>query len=203
MFQPGFPVALLASLFGDPAKLAVGLWLSVAALGLWAIRGKRWLWPLAGLLAAVVAITWLGLQLPFLYPRFFIFLLPACAYLMASAIRRWPPLAPVVWLGALSAVLSQIPGYTTDPLALREAAGVIRETRASNRQPCVLAVDDIVVVAYSSEFRRVASQNDLADCDVVVISSWNGDPALRSEVLQEFPVQRLLPALYPTIVASR
>jgi hypothetical protein len=203
MFQPEFPVALVRSLFGDNAKLAVGLWLSVAVLGLWASRGERWLWPLACLVTAVLAITWLVLQPPFLYPRFFIFLLPASAYLIASAIRRWPLLAAAVWLGMLSAVLSQVPGYSNDPLALRQVASVIRETRASERRPCVLAVDDIVVMAYSNGFRRVARQDELAGCDVVIIASWNGDPALRSAVLQEFPIQRLLPAQYPAIVASR
>src|SRR5438874_13150687 len=96
MFNPTFPSDTIFFLLGAPVLLPLGLWLSSAGLGLWLERRQAWLWSSLAVLAAVVLVLWLVLRPAFLYPRFFIFLVPACAYLMAAAIARWRVLAPVV-----------------------------------------------------------------------------------------------------------
>src|SRR6266849_6083552 len=100
LFDPTFPRDLVLFLVGAPVLLPVGLWLSTAGLGLWAARREPWVWASIAVVAAVVGILWLVLQPAYLYPRFFIFLVPGVAYLMAAAIQRWKVLAPVVLGGA-------------------------------------------------------------------------------------------------------
>jgi mannosyltransferase len=98
LFNPTFPLYLVLFLLGAPVVLAMGLWLSAAGLGVWVLRDEPRLWASVAVVAAVVAVLWLGLQPAYLYPRFFIFLIPGCAFLMAVAIQRWKVLAPVVVL---------------------------------------------------------------------------------------------------------
>jgi hypothetical protein len=145
----------------------------------------------------------LALQPAFLYPRFFIFLVPAVAFLMASAIRRWWVLAPVVVAGAVAAVIAQAPGYTEDPLALQQAAAKIEQVQASGGRACVIHIDEQLLEAYTSDFTVVTSAGQLAACDAVVVVSWNVDLAVRDEAAREFPRLTTLPAYYPGVVLER
>src|SRR5690349_8984707 len=76
LFYPTFPRDLVLFLVGAPVLLPVGLWLASAGLGLWTQRREPWLWASIGVLGVVVLALWLGLRPGFLYPRFFIFLVP-------------------------------------------------------------------------------------------------------------------------------
>src|SRR6266511_2331402 len=82
----GLTTGILVRRFGLLAGLCAGLFVATALLGVWVERRRPWLWAIAAVVAAVVLILWLGLQPAFLYPRFFIFLVPAIAYLMAAAV---------------------------------------------------------------------------------------------------------------------
>src|SRR5205085_189906 len=108
--------------------LPLGLWLSSAGLGLWLERRQEWLWSSLAVLAAVVLVLWLVLRPAFLYPRFFIFLVPACAYLMAAAIARWWVLAPVVALGAAAVPATQDASGVLPGCRSREVSGRCRHT---------------------------------------------------------------------------
>jgi hypothetical protein len=199
LFYPTFPTDLVIWLLGAPLPLSLGLWLSTAGLGLWALRSEPWLWASFAVIAAVVAILWLGLQPAYLYPRFFIFLVPGCAFLMAAAIARWKVLAPVVVLGAVVAAFSQVTGYTQDPLALPQAAAFVERTREAGRTACVINADEQVLAAYTTDFKVVTSTQDLSTCDAVVVVSWNVDLALRDLAAQQFPRRTILPAYYPGV----
>ncbi|TAN34214.1 hypothetical protein EPN29_04015 [bacterium] len=203
VFYPTFPRDLVFFLVGAPVLLTLGLWLSAAGLGLWTVRGEPWLWASIGVLTAVVAILWLGLQPAYLYPRFFVFLIPACAYLMAAAIARWKVLAPVVALGAITAAVSQVPGYTEDPLALPQAAAAVERIHSGGGTACVIHVDEQVLAAYTTEFTIVSSADQLQDCTAVVVVSWNVDLRLRDLAAQEFPRATVLRAHYPAVVLER
>jgi 4-amino-4-deoxy-L-arabinose transferase-like glycosyltransferase len=203
LFNPTFPRDLVLFLVGAPVLLPVGLWLATAGLGLWALRRERWLWAMIAVVAAVVAILWLGLRPAFLYPRFFIFLVPACAYAMAAAIRRWKVLAPVVLVGVAAAAAGQAQGYVEDPLALPQAAAAVEAIHDSGRRACVIHIDEQVLAAYTTEFEVVSSADQLAGCDAVVVVSWNVDLPLRDLAAQEFPHARLLPAYYSAVVLER
>jgi len=203
LFDPTFPRDLVLFLLGAPALLPIGLWLTPVALGLWVVRREAWVWASVAMLAGVVALLWLVLQPAYLYPRFFIFLIPGVAYLMAAAIARWKVLAPVVALGAAAAIASQMPGYTQDPLALPQAAAAIERAEAAGRRACVIHADEQVLAAYTTRYSVVTTADQLRDCDLVVVVSWNVDLGLREEAAQQFLRRTLLPASYPAVVLER
>jgi hypothetical protein len=203
LFYPTFPRDLVLFLLGAPVLLPLGLWLSTAGLGLWALRTKPWLWAYIAVIAIVVAILWLGLQPAYLFPRFFIFLVPGCAYLMAAAIGRWKVLAPVVVLGAAVAAISQVTGYTEDPLALPQAAAFVERAHAAGERVCVIHADEQVLAAYTTDFTVVSSAEQLNACDAVVVVSWNVDLALRAVAAEQFPRTTVLHAYYPAVVLER
>src|SRR5438552_10639151 len=203
VFYPTYPRDLILFVIGAPVLLPVGLWLASVGLGLWTQRRAPWLWASLAVLAAAVLVLWLGLKPAFLYPRFFIFLVPASAFLMAAAIQRWWVVAPVVLLGAVVAAVSQAPGYTQDPLALPAAAAAVEHIDASGRRACVIHSDEQVLSAYTSRFTVVTRPDELANCDAVVVVSWGVDLALRDQAAQEFPRLTTLPAYYPTVVLER
>jgi hypothetical protein len=203
LFSPAFPLYLVLFLVGAPVLVPIGLWLSTAGLGLWAARREPRVWAAVAVVAAVVAILWLILQPAYLYPRFFIFLLPGVAYLMAAAIKRWWVLAPVVVAGAIFAIAAQVPGYTEDPLALRQAANAVELARAAGGNPCVIHSDESVLDAYTTAFTVVTTADQLNGCSEVVIVSWNVDPTLRDLAAQEFPRLTVLPAYYRAVVLRR
>jgi len=203
VFYPTYPRDLILFIIGAPVLLPVGLWLAAAGLGLWTQRRARWLWTSIAVVAVAVLVLWLGLKPAFLYPRFFIFLVPASAFLMAAAIKRWWVVAPVVLLGAVVAAVSQAPGYTQDPLALPQAAAAVERIHASGQRACVIHSDEQVLSAYTSGFTVVTRTDQLADCDAVVVVSWGVDQALRDQAAQEFPRLTTLPAYYPTVVLER
>jgi hypothetical protein len=203
VFYPEFPRDLVFFVLGAPVRLALGLWLSAAGLGLWVMRKEPWLWASVAVIALVVAILWLGLQPAYLYPRFFIFLVPGSAFLMAAAIRRWKVLAPVVLLGAVAAALSQVTGYTEDPLALPQAAAFVERAHAAGRTACVIRADEQVLAAYTTEFKVVSTANELSGCDAVVVVSWNVDLGIRDLAAQQFPRRTILQAYYPAVVLER
>ena len=203
VFNPDFPRDLVLFLFGAPVLLPIGLWLSAAGLGLWVLRAEPWLWASVAVIVVVVAILWLGLKPAYLYPRFFIFLVPGCAFLMAAAIARWKVLAPVVLVGVVAAVISQATGYTQDPLALPEAAAFVDRTHAAGRTACVIHADEQVLAAYTTNFKVVSSADQLSGCDALVVVSWNVDLALRDAAALKFPRRTILQAYYPTVVLER
>ena len=203
MFYPTFPSDLVFFLLGAPVLLPIGLWLSSAGLGLWLQRREPWLWATIAVLAAVVLVLWLVLRPAFLYPRFFIFLVPACGYLMAAAIARWWVLAPVVVLGAAAAVVSQASGYTEDPLALPQAAAAVERIHESGQRACAIHSDEQVLSAYTTDFTVVTRPELLHDCDAVVVVSWGVDLGLRDEAAREFPRLTTLQAYYPAVVLER
>jgi hypothetical protein len=203
MFNPSFPVYLVLFLLGAPAVVPLGLWLSTAGLGLWAARREAWVWAAIAVIAVVVAILWLVLQPAYLYPRFFIFLIPGVAYLMAAAIKRWWVLAPVVLAGAIVSIAAQTPGYSEDPLALPQAANAVEQAREAGGNPCVIHSDESILAAYTTAFTVVTTADQLGGCSEVVIVSWNVDPTLRDLAARDFPRLTVLPAYYHAVVLER
>jgi hypothetical protein len=203
VFYSEFPRDVVFFLVGAPVLLPLGLWLSTAGLGLWTLRAEPWLWAAIAVVAVVVGTLWLGLRPAYLNPRFFIFLVPACAYLMAVAIARWKVLAPVVVAGAVVAAISQVPLYIEDPLALPQAAAAVERVHASGGRACVIHSDEQILAAYTRDFAVVSSPAQLANCDAVIVVSWGVDVQLRDLAAQEFPRATTLPAYYPAVVLER
>jgi hypothetical protein len=203
LFDPTFPRDLVLFLVGAPVLVPVGLWLACVGLGVWTLRREAWLWTSVAVVGLVVAVLWLGLRPAYLYPRFFIFLVPAFGFVMASAIQRWWVLAPVVVLGAVVAAVSQASGYTQDPLALPQAAAAVRGMDASGQKVCVIHSDEQILSGYTDGFVVVTRPDQLPGCDAVVVVSWGVDLGLRAAAAQEFPRLTTLPAYYPAVVLRR
>ncbi|TMD98138.1 MAG: hypothetical protein E6I72_03955 [Chloroflexi bacterium] len=203
LFNPTFPRDLALFLVGAPVLLPVALWVAVLGLGLWTQWRRPWLWTTLAVVSAAVVVLWLGLRPAFLYPRFFVFLVPAIAYLMAAAIARWWVLGPVVVVGAVAAVIGQAPTYVEDPLALPQAAAAVEQVHRSGQTACVVHSDEQVLSAYTSNFDVVTNADQLEHCDVVVVVSWGVDLGLRDEAARRFPGLTTLPAYYPAVVLRR
>src|SRR2546430_4419603 len=203
LFYPTFPRDLVLFLVGAPVLLPVGLWLAVVLLGVWVVRREAALWAAVAVLVVVVGVLWLGLKPAFLYPRFFVFLVPALGYLMAAAIARWWVLAPIVLLGAAAAAVGQATDYSRDPLALPQAAAAVERIHASGGRACVIHSDEQVLAAYTNQFTVVTRPEQLAGCDAVVVVSWGVDLGLRDEAAREFPKLTTLDAYYPAVVLVR
>lgn len=202
-FNATFPRDTILFLVGAPVLLPVGLWLATAGLGLWTQRRSSWLWTTVAVLVAVVAVLWLVVKPAFLYPRFFVFLVPGIAFLMAAAVARWWVLAPVVLAGAVASVIGQAPTYLVDPLALPRAAAVADRLDAEGKTACVLHSDEQVLGAYTYRFAVVTSADQLGGCDAVIVVSWNVDLTVRDEAARELPRLTTLPAYYPAVVLER
>ena len=167
------------------------------------VRREAALWAAVAVLVVVVGVLWLGLKPAFLYPRFFVFLVPALGYLMAAAIARWWVLAPIVLLGAAAAAVGQATDYSRDPLALPQAAAAVERIHASGGRACVIHSDEQVLAAYTTQFTVVTRPEQLAGCDAVVVVSWGVDLGLRDEAAREFPKLTTLDAYYPAVVLVR
>ncbi len=204
MFDPTFPRDVAFYLLGAQSLLAIGLWLSAAGLGLFAVRKEKVVWISLALVAATVLVLWLVIQPFYLYPRFFIFAIPGCAYLIAAAVKRWKVLAPVVLLGAVAAGLVEAPGYTQDPLALRQAAAIVSRDSAKGDEVCLIHSDEQVLGAYvASGFTVVSAAGQLQGCDEVVVVSWGVDIPIRDQAAREFGRATQVPAAYPTVLLQR
>lgn len=194
---------VVAFLLGAPYPVVLGLWLSAAGLGLvaaWRDPLVRWLAAAAG---AALAFIWLVLQPALLYPRFFVFMVPGCAFLVAAAVRRWVVLGPVVLAGVVLAAWYQAPSWTEDPLALRPAAAALDRAQARGERGCVIAKDDEVVLAYTDRYRVIRHPDELAECDLVAVVTWNVDLPTRDAAATEFPYAVRYEAAYPAVVLSR
>lgn len=202
-FYPTFPRDLVLFLLGAPVLLSVAVWVPVSALGLWTVLGRPWLWATLAVIAAAVAVLWQGLQPAFLYPRFFIFLVPALGFVIASAVGRWWVLGPVVLVGAAAAIAGEAPTYTVDPLALRQSAAAIERIHAGGGRACVIHSDEQILAGYTTEFTVVTRADQLSQCDAVVVVSWGVDLGLRDQAAQEFPRVTTLDAYYPAVVLER
>jgi hypothetical protein len=202
-FNPTFPRDTVLFLVGAPVLLTVGLWLATAGLGVWTQRRQVGMWSSLVVLVVVIALLWLGLKPAFLYPRFFVFLVPGVAFLVAAAVARWWVLAPVVAAGAVAAVIGQAPTYLEAPLALPQAAAMANRLDAEGKTACVLHSDEQVLAAYTYRFAVVTNANQLGGCDAVIVVSWNVDLAVRDEAARELPRLTTLPAYYPGVVLER
>ena len=203
-FDPTFPRDVVVYLLGAPSLVTIGVALSAAGLGLWAVRRELEVWIALGVLVLAVLGLWLVVQPTYLYPRFFILAIPGCAYVIAAAVRRWKVLAPVILVGAVAAAVFEVPGYVEDPLALRQAAAIVERDSAGGQTVCVIHSDEQVLGAYAAGgFTVVTSADQLSACSEVLVVSWGVVIPLRDEAAREFARATAFPAAYPTVLLER
>ncbi len=126
-------------------------------------------------LASVLLVLWVGLQSSALTDRFFVWLVPGAAYLVAVAVNRIPAAAllGVAWTALALALV--VPGYTSDPTAYSQAARLLRQVDASGAKGCVVNIGVPPMLGYLDSPRQFAAVTEpagLDGCDVVVVAAW-------------------------------
>ena len=155
-------------------------------------------------LGSVLFVLWAVMQSSALTERFFVWLVPAAAYLVAVAVGRVRAAAVLVALWAVVAVASLVPGYTSDLSGYRPAAEVIRTVNASGGRSCVVGVGVPLMYAYldvPGDFAAVTRPEELDGCDLVVVAAWwpdskaswfAADQAVLRAASERFPFRRVL-----------
>lgn len=199
-FRPRFPLTLARTLLGGTA-VAVVACAVLLVLGSAALR-RREAVAAAVTIAAGIAATWLLLRPADLYPRFFVWLVPALAFSAAAAVARWPAAAAVACVAVAALVAADARQWTQNPLPDRQAAQLVADARTRGDRPCVLPWVRGSLLAYTSAPHEVTRPRRLVRCDVVV-----GNPAdarsLRRAAQRDLPYEWVLRATTPFLVFSR
>lgn len=199
-FVPLLPLYLL----GGSVLVALGIWLTAFVLGLaWPARSPETLVAVAVTLVVVAFLAYV-VQPPYLYPRFFVFLVPGCAYCIALAVQRWPlVLIPLAAVAAAVSIWDLAPTFTSAEYPIRQAAVIIENVHAAGGVACLLTPDNNTMPAYTTQYRLVMSADELPGCTVVLMPGADEPSALRSAAVALFPAHRLLPAQIPGWVLWR
>ena len=209
---------------GLPWRVALmttgGRWASAAALPLVAVgavlllRSSRAARGAAVALASVLLLQWAVLQSSALTPRYFVWLVPAAAYLAAVAVGRLPAAAVLGAVSCALAVSSMAGSYTDDPAAYRQAAALVHQVNAAGGRSCVVNIGVPPMLAYldtPKDFAAVTDPAELDACDAVFVTSWwrsdddwyARDRAVIAEAELRFPHRQVLPVGDRTLVLSR
>jgi len=164
-------------------------------------------------LAAVLLFLWVGMQSSALTDRFFVWLVPGVAYLVAVAVGRIPAGALLGAAWAVLALLLVVPGYTSEPTNYRASAALVRRVDVSGGRSCVVGVGVSPMLAYLDTPRQFAVVTDPAEldgCDVVVVATWwhtakpwfAADNRVIDAAERRFPQRMVLRAGDPALVFS-
>jgi hypothetical protein len=204
-FAPQFPLVLARDLLGGSPWTAIVLGVLVA-VGVLQIRSKRVVGLAVLSMLVPLAIIWIVIQPADLYSRFFLWLIPGVAMLIALAIARRPILLLVVIGAGLFSSLTLIaPGYTADSLANRVAGVIINAAAARGETACVAGYSAETLLIYTRRFLALSTTSQLSQCSFVVILEPN-EPSHHvwlEAASAMFPVRRILPASTPGVLMMR
>jgi len=126
-------------------------------------------------LGTVLVLLWVVLQSSALTDRFFVWLVPGAAYLVAVAVGRIPAAAVLASAWTVLALALVVPGYTKEPTNYRQSAALLRRIDAAGARGCVVGVGVPPMLAYLDtprQFAVVTDPGQLEGCDVVVVAAW-------------------------------
>jgi len=216
-FQADIPwrVATMAT-GGGWASLVLAPLVVMGALAV--LTGSRAARAAALALVTVLVGMWVVMQSSALHERFFVWMVPGVAYLVAVAVGRIGHDVRVGHLLAAGSValalIAVIPGAAADPTGYRQAAALVRQVGAMGERGCVVDVGVLPMAGYldvPEDFAIVTDPADLDRCDVVVVAAWwptkaawfAADRRVIAAAEQEFPHRLILDAADPTLVLSR
>ena len=138
----------------------------------------------------------------FLFPRFFVWLLPGVVTLAAVGLAR----VRLLPLAALVVVV--LPGaahsFTRDPIANRAAAVAIQPLIRDGLKVCSFVLDYGGLSVYTTDLKPIHSLADLKRCDATVsIVSKDATQQLMETNAAQFPFVTTLPAEVPGVIRSR
>ncbi|MBK5222383.1 MAG: glycosyltransferase family 39 protein [Acidimicrobiia bacterium] len=197
-FRPYFPLNLTWELLGGAtiAVLATGLLLGV---GSWHRRSTVHA-PVAAFAVAALLGPWLILRPLDLYPRFYVWVVPAVAIIAACAVHRHRRLALVAFLAGGVALWAQVPTWTADPLAAREAA---RAVASIEGDVCILGWSGEAVMAYIPGGVRLGPGEAVNGCAAAVVLLPDEHPELVAAARDQFGTETVLDgAVTPSLLFS-
>jgi hypothetical protein len=164
--QPRFPADAARALLGQQL-VAVALLAALLIISLRASSARSVAWPATICLTLALLVIWLLLHPLDFYPRFLVWLVPVVAFGAATAVARHPKLACVALLAVAAMVSSQVSTWTRDPIASRQVARIVDETRARHQIPCAAGYSSEVIFGYTSKARAVFTPEQLHGCDLL------------------------------------
>jgi hypothetical protein len=177
------------------------------------LRGSKAARGAAVGLVVVLVGLWAVMQSSALDQRFFVWLVPGVAYLVAVAVGRLRVGYVVAAASVVVALTVLAPGYTRDATGYRQAAAVLRHVGGAGGRGCVVGVGVPPMVGYLDtprEFAVVTEPSELDRCDVVVVAAhWSttatwfaADRRVIDAAEGRFPYRLVLPADDPALVLS-
>ena len=155
-FQPTFPRDLGVELLGGGVVVTIIMLAFVATAG-WRSRRDRTLQlALVGVVVAVAAV-WVVAP-TFLYPRFFLWLVPVPAIALAAVVARRPTLVVIVIAVVALQVHTAWPRLTTSAYPNVRAGHIVNEVTKQHGLPCVFAAYTALrILGYATSFAIVST----------------------------------------------
>ena len=186
IFRPWFLIDLLQEVLGRE-------WLTVVLLGVVALTGLHRLRRHAsaqaavGVFVMVAVLGWVAAP-ENLAPRFFVWLVPAAAVLVAHGVARSPRLgAPIALLAAVVSIVGLLPTYTDDNHRYPDMAEIIEREDAEGRRVCVTDLSVAPLTAYTVAFEALVELDEAPACETVVIAHPNLDRDYVEALADDFP----------------
>ena len=217
-FQPDFPLTLAKALLGGrpdnqvtpvghPRPLVPVVLLSIPLIaGGLRLLFREWVLRAGVMAATLVVATWV-IAPRSLYPRFFIWLVPAIAYIVAAGVSRWRVLMVVVVAFLAVEAIRFGPYYEKSEYANRGAARIAMRVARAGGTPCVGWLTAFTMEAYATRLRVVHTTSRPPRCDVIFALTYRdfapvGPPT--SAVLpmswRGFPEKKVLDAANPGVM---
>jgi hypothetical protein len=204
---------MIRTLGGSVIEKPLPQWAFAVALlallaGVAVTRPRRVVLAMAAAELAAFVVIWRVVAPIDTYTRFWMFLLPGCAWVVASLVARVRWLALPVVAASLAMATTLGPLYTIDDWGFRAAARWIDAAADEGRATCSLAPRPgsglQPILAYTHRFRLVRSLPELAGCDVVV-EPRRAEPGLHAAMRDRdrFPYAYLTDNRNPILVVSR
>jgi hypothetical protein len=215
-FQPDFPPLLVKALLGgkpgaqvtalgDPRPLVPIVLLAIPlAAGALTLVFRGWALRAAAMTTAIVLVLWVIAPRD-LYPRFFIWLLPAVGYVVAVGVSRRRVLVLAVAAFVVVEAVRLGPNWSKSELANRGAGHIAVRVASAGGTPCAFWQAVPAMEAYDSRVKRVFLAPGPPACDVIVQLTpfdLHGGP-LPARWRRAFPYRRVLRAAQPGSVYSR
>jgi hypothetical protein len=194
-FHAEFPRDLAVEFLGHEALAVV-----VAGLGLgitlWSIRQRREFKALGLFFTAVLVGLWVVVTPP-LFPRYFVWAMPAIAVAAALGLHRLGHrnvATAAVVLACVGAFNAGIGAQSTDEIANRSAVPLITAAQARGKQVCGLGSSTEALGPYAHHIPAVYTREALFGCDLVIALDPAQYPDLIAQARGVFSRHARLPA---------
>jgi len=199
-----FPRELMVSLTGQ-ATLAIAVVTVGVAIALWRVRRDRAAQALALLYLAVFATLWLVVAPRDLYPRFFVWALPAVALGAATGLaqlRARRVATGAVVLACVAMLWSVSASLTVDEFSNRAVAPVVRAAQARGERVCGLGTSTEALSVYASNVAPVYSAEAMNSCDMLVALTPADDSSLVEQARERYTKVTIVEASTRAVIFS-